>query len=366
MSWQNDNGSGSSGGGQSPWGRGGGRPPPDIEELLRKGQDRIRRFIPGGGSSAKGIILIIIAVGAVWLASGFYTVNPREQGVELVFGKLWEVTGPGLKYNLPAPLGEVITPQVEAINRVDVGFRGTADAGTRGGVARDVPEESTILTGDQNIVDVDFQVQWRISDPVAFLFNIRDPEATVKRAAESAMREVGGQTSFDDTVTVGRQQIEERTEELLQTILNNYNSGILIENVRLQKSDAPGEVIDAFNDVQRARQDKDRLQNEAQSYANSIVPEARGEAEQMIQQASAYRERLINEAEGEAQRFVSVYDAYKVAPKVTKRRMYLETIGQVFGAAEKVIIDGPVGGGQGVVPYLPLPEIKKRSKEDND
>lgn len=368
MPWQSDNGGGpwGGGGGQSPWGRGGGRQPPDIEALLRKGQDRVRQFIPGGGGSAKGVVLIVLAVIAVWLATGFYTVNPREQGVELIFGRLWEVTGPGLKYNLPSPIGDVLTPQVEAINRVDVGFRGTADAGTRGGVARDVPEESTILTGDQNIVDVDFQVQWKIGDSVAYLFNIRDPEATVKRAAESAMREVVGQSSFDDTVTVGRQQIEERTEELLQSILDDYSSGISIENVRLQKSDAPGEVIDAFNDVQRARQDKDRLQNEAQAYANSIVPEARGEAEQMIQQAIAYRERLIKEADGEAQRFISVYDAYMVAPEVTKRRMFLETLGQVFGSADKIIIDGPLGSGQGVVPYLALPEINKRSKEGNE
>ena len=367
MLWQSDNGGGPwGGGGQSPWGRGGGGQPPDIEALLRKGQERIRQFIPGGGGSAKGVVLIVVAVIEVWLATGFYTVNPREQGVELIFGKLWEVTGPGLKYNLPAPIGEVITPAVEAINRVDVGFRGTADAGTRGGVARNVPEESTILTGDQNIVDVDFQVQWKIGDPVAYLFKIRDPDATVKRAAESAMREVIGQTSFDDAVTVGRQQIEERTAELLQSILNDYESGILIENLQLQKSDAPGEVIDAFNDVQRARQDKDRLQNEAQSYANSIVPEARGEAAQMIQQANAYRERLIKEAEGEAQRFISVYEAYKIAPVVTKRRMFLETMGQVLGSANKIIIDGPATGGQGVVPYLPLPEINKRIKEGSN
>ena len=367
MPWQSDNGGGPwGGGGQSPWGRGGGRQPPNIEELLRKGQDRIRQFIPGGGASTKGVVLIVLAIIAVWLATGFYTVNPREQGVELIFGRLFEVTGPGLKYNLPGPIGEVLTPQVEAINRVDVGYRGTADTGARGGVARDVPEESTILTGDQNIVDVDFQVQWKISDAVAFLFNIRDPEATVKRAAESAMREVVGQATFDDTVTVGRQQIEERTEELLQAILDSYGSGISIENVRLQKSDAPAEVIDAFNDVQRARQDKDRLQNEAQAYANSIVPEARGEAEQMIQQASAYRERLIKEADGEAQRFTLVYDAYLVAPGVTKRRMFLETLGQVFGSADKIIIDGPLGGGQGVVPYLALPEINKRSKEGSN
>jgi membrane protease subunit HflK len=366
MPSQNDNGGGPwGGGGKTPWGGSDGRPPPNIEELLKKGQDRLRQFIPGGGGSAKGIFLAVVAVLAVWLATGFYTVNPREQGVELIFGKLWEVTGPGLKYNLPGPIGEVITPAVEAINRVDVGFRGTADAGTRGGVARDVPEESTILTGDQNIVDVDFQVQWKIGDPVAYLFNIRDPDATVKRAAESAMREVIGQTSFDDAVTVGRQQIEARTEELLQSILNDYESGILIETVQLQKSDAPGEVIDAFNDVQRARQDKDRLQNEAQSYANSIVPEARGEAEQMIQQASAYRERLIKEAEGEAQRFISVYEAYKVAPEVTKRRMFLETIGMVLGAADKILIDGPAGG-QSVIPYLALPEINKRSKESSN
>ncbi len=363
MPWSNQSGGGG-GGGQGPWGGGGGRgpgggQPPDIEELLRKGQERVRGMLPGGGGASPKVILLIAAVAiAVWLGTGFYTVKPGEQGVALIFGKVVDQTVPGLHYNLPAPIGEVFTPKVDESRRVDVGFRG---AGTSRGrnTERDVLEESLMLTSDQNIVDMDFTVLWRISNATDYLFNIRGQEATVKIVAESAMREVVGQTQFDAAVTVGRDEIQDKTKALMQSILDSYQAGIVITNLQLQKSDPPGEVIDAFNDVQRARQDRTRLQNEAEAYANSIVPEARGLATKDIQQATAYREQQIQEARGEADRFTSVYKAYKVAPEVTRKRMYLETIGAVLGQARKVIIDQQ-GGGPGVVPYLPLPEIQKR------
>ena len=370
MPWSNQSGGGDNG--QGPWGggsggggggAGGGRPPPDIEEMLRKGQERVRSMIPGGGASPKIIILLVVVAAMLWLATGFYRVQPGQQGVALIFGKVVKSTPPGLDYNLPAPIGEVFTPQVDRSRRVDIGFRGAGEVSRGRNSERDVLEESLMLTGDQNIVDMDFTVFWKISDASKYLFNIRVPENTVKVVAESAMREVVGQTNFDVAVTTGRESMQDKTKELMQTILNQYESGIEITTVQLQKSDPPSEVIDAFNDVQRARQDRDRLRNEAEAYANSIVPVARGLAEKDIQQAQGYREQQIQEAQGEADRFTSVYKAYKVAPEVTRRRMYLETLGEVLGNARKVIIDQK-GGGSGVIPYLPLPEVQRRQEQD--
>ena len=371
MPWQNQSGGpwgggGGGGGGQGPWGGrgggGGGTPPPDLEEMLRRSQDRLKTMIPGGGSAGKFIPLILLIVAGFWLATGFYRVQPDEQGIELVFGK-WNgtPTPQGLHWNWPSPVGTVYTPKVTRSNRVEIGYRGGSDGSRRGGSVRDVNEESVMLTSDENIVELQFTVLWKIDNAGDYLFNIRDPEATVKIAAESVMREIVGQTTFDQTVTIGREQIEQKVEALLQKVLNSYKAGILVESIQLQKSDPPSEVIDAFNDVQRARQDKSRLQNEAQAYANSIVPEARGQAEQITRAAEAYRERLLKEAEGEAKRFTSVYDAYRTAPEVTRRRMYLEALGEVLGSAQKVIIDQKGNSGGGVVPYLPLPEIQKRT-----
>lgn len=379
MPWQNQGGGGGpwggggGGGGQGPWGGsgggggGGGKPPPDLEEMLRRSQDRLKSIFPGGGSAGKLLPLIIIVVVGLWFATGFYRVQPDEQGVELVFGD-WSgnTTTEGLHWNWPGPIGDVFTPKVTRSNRVQVGYRAGSEGSRRGASERDVTEESVMLTSDENIVDLQFTVLWKIKNAGEFLFNIRNPEGTVKIAAESVMREVVGQTNFDKVVTVGRQEIESRGSELLQAILDQYGAGILIEAVQLQKSDPPSDVIDAFNDVQRARQDKSRLKNQAEAYANSIVPEARGQAEQMVRDAEAYRERLLKEAEGEAKRFISVYEAYKTAPEVTRRRMYLETMGNVFGSAQKVIVDQKGGSGQGVVPYLPLPEIQKRVRSGSD
>ena len=370
MPWSNqsgggDNGQGPWGGGGAGGGSGGGRPPPDIEEMLRKGQERVKNILPGGGASPKIIILLVVLAVVAWLLSGFYRVQPGQQGVALVFGKVWKTTAPGLDINFPVPIGEVLTPQVDLSRRVDIGFRGAGEV-TRGrNTERDVLEESLMLTGDQNIVDMDFTVFWKIKNAGDYLFNIRGQENTVKIVAESAMREVVGQTRFDRAVTTGREDIQDKTRQLMQTILDQYKSGIEITNLQLQKSDPPSEVIDAFNDVQRARQDRERLRNEAEAYANSVVPVARGEAERDIKQAEAYREQQIQEAKGEADRFTSVYDAYKIAPEVTRRRMYLETLGEVLGSARKVIIDQK-GGASGVIPYLPLPEVQKRLERDEN
>ncbi|MBT5012909.1 MAG: FtsH protease activity modulator HflK, partial [Rhodospirillaceae bacterium] len=303
--------------------------------------------------------IIILAV-AVWLASGFYRVQPGEQGVELLFGKFVKITAPGLNYWPPAPIGQVFKPNVERINQITVGYRGTGD-GSRNGATRDVPQESLMITGDQNIIDVDFVVQWQISNAADFLFNIRNPEATVKLAAESAIREIIGQTSLENALTGQRQLVDQRTKELLQQILDDYGSGVFVAEVKQQKVDPPAEVIDAFNDVQRAKQDQERSTNEAVTYSNDIVPRAKGEASRVIQEATAYKEKVVKDAEGEAKRFLSVYEAYKGGKKVTIERLYLERMQDVLKGIDKVIIDS--GGGQGVVPYLPLPELKKRSVE---
>ena len=365
MAW-NPKGGGPWGGGQGPWGGGGGSapPPPDIEEMLRRGQERFRRFVPRGVGGGRGIILIVLAVAVLWAATGFYRVQPGEQGVELLFGRFVKMTPPGLNYWFPTPIGEVIRPNVERTNQITIGFRGTGDVvrGT-GGLGRDVPQESLMLTSDQNIIDVDFVVQWRIKNAADYLFNIRDPEGTVKIAAESAIREVMGQTSLESALTTQRQQVDESTRERLQEILDSYGAGISIADVKQQKVDPPGEVIDAFNDVQRARQDQERQVNEAEAYRNDIVPKAKGEASRIVEEATAYKEKVVRDALGEASRFNSVYEAYLSGRDVTRRRLYLERMTEVLGSTNKVIIDSGDGGSQGVVPYLPLPEVQKRVQE---
>jgi modulator of FtsH protease HflK len=351
------------GGGGGPWGGGpsSSSPPPNIEEMVRRTQDRVRRMVPGGLGTGRGIVLAIAAVLAIWLATGFYRVQPGEQGVELLFGKFVKTTTPGLNYWFPAPIGEVLTPNVEQTNQITVGYRGGTE-GPRGTGARDVLQESLMLTGDQNIIDVDFLVQWRIKNAADYLFNIRDPEGTVKIASESAIREVIGQTLLDDALTARRQEVDERTKELLQQILDSYGAGIFIAEVKQQKVDPPAEVIDAFNDVQRARQDQERSINEANAYRNDIVPRARGEAERIIQDANAYKEKLTREADGEAKRFISVLDAYQSGRDVTMRRLYLERMQEILRNTQNVIIDSG-SEGQNVVPYLALPELQRRRQE---
>jgi membrane protease subunit HflK len=376
MPWNSQGGGGggpwggSGGGGGGPWGGqrptggggggglGGGQQP-NIEEMLRRSQDRVRNIIPGGFRSPTAIILILAILIGLWLLSGFYRVQETQRGVPLLFGD-WSgnVTDPGLRWWPPSPIGEVLTPGVTQINRMNIGFRDDTDLGGRGGPVRDVLNESLMLTSDQNIADIDFTVQWRISNAGEYLFNIRDPEETVKAAAESAMREIVGQTALDDLLTSAREGVQDETQTLLQGILNEYGAGIAIERVQLQKAEAPAPVIDSFNDVQRARQDKERRQNEAESYRNQIVPKARGEAAGIIQEATAYRDRVIKEGQGEASRFDQIYKSFKAAPEVTRRRLYIETLRDVLEKADKIIIDSNAEGGQGVVPYLPLNELR--------
>ncbi|MEQ5776887.1 MULTISPECIES: FtsH protease activity modulator HflK [unclassified Thalassospira] len=373
MPWNSQGGGGPWGngggnnGGQNPWGKrpsggnGGGGTPPDLDEMIRKGQDRLKRLFPGGGGGAKGIILIGLAIVGIWLLTGFYRVQPGEQGVTLLFGKWVGTTGPGLNYFLPAPIGEVITPNVERTNQIEVGYRGS---GMGANSTRDVPEESLMLTGDQNIIDIDYVVQWRIRDAGAYLFNIRDPETTIKLASESAIREVVGKTDLEAALTIGRVEVEDQTRTLLQSILDGYKSGIFISEVKMQKVDPPKEVIDSFNDVQRARQDRDRSRNEALAYRNDIIPRAKGNAERMIMEARAYKDQVVKDAQGEAARFDSVYNSYLTAKDVTKRRLYLETMQEVLKSSTKVILNQK-DGSNGVVPYLPLPEIQKNTASQN-
>ncbi len=353
-------GGGGGPGGQWPPRGGGGAPPPNIEEMLRRSQDKVKRFLPGGFGSGRAIALIIGVLVVLWLFSGFYRVQPDEQGVQLLFGD-WDgsITDSGLHWWPPGPIGEVQTPKVTVINRVNVGFRDSSDLGGRVSASRDISRESLMLTGDQNIVDVDFTVQWLISNAGDYLFNIRDPEATVKLVAESVMREVVGQTNLDDLITTAREQVQSRSKVLLQQVLDEYGAGISIERVQLQLTGPPPPVIDSFNDVQRARQDKERLQNEAEAYQHRIVPTARGEAASVVQGATAYRERVIKEAQGEGARFTEIYKSYLAAPDITRRRLYIETLRDVLARANKVIIDTGAQGGQGVVPYLPLNELNR-------
>ena len=347
------------GGGQGPWGRGpGSAQGPDFEDLLRKGQERFRRYLPGGMGSGRSIALLVLAGVALWLVSGFFRVQADEQGVVLQFGKWDRTVGPGLNYHLPSPIEVAFTPKVTTVNRIEFGFRSAGDA--RGGATRDIVEESLMLTGDQNIVDIDFVVFWRIKDAGQYLFNIRNPEATVKIAAESVMREVIGQNPIQAAFTEGRQRLEERTLAGLQRLLDSYGAGIEIRRVQLQKADPPQPVIDAFIDVQRARQDEERLKNEAEAYRNDILPRARGDSEKIIQDARAYREAVVNRADGDAQRFLKVLEAYSVAKTVTMQRLYLETLEDVFQGMNKIVIDS-ADGGTGVVPYLPLQELRARS-----
>ena len=358
-------GSGSGGGGpKSPWGgRGpGGIQPPDLEDILRKGQDRMRRIFPGGVGGARGVGFAVLIGLVLWLASGFYRVAPDEQGVVLRFGQWVRTATPGLNYHLPKPIESVLTPNVTRENRIEIGFR-SSDGASRQGPRREVQDEALMLTGDENIVDIKFVVFWRVKDAGQYVFNVRQPETTVKAAAESALRESVGQKPIQSVFTEGRAQIEQQTVELLQRLLDDYKAGIEIRQVQLLEVDPPSQVVDAFNEVQRARADKERLRNEADAYRNDVVPRARGEAEKLIQEARAYREEVVARATGDAQRFKSIYEAYKVNKDVTTQRIYLETMEEILRGAQKVVIDNKSGGPSGVLPYLPLPELRKKAEE---
>ncbi|MDI4665985.1 FtsH protease activity modulator HflK [Xanthobacter autotrophicus] len=372
MSWKNQSGGPWGNGPRGPWGSGpssSGPTPPDLEDLIRRSQDRLRTMMPGS-FGAKGVILVIAVVVVGWFLTGLYRVLPDEQGVVLRFGKFVGITQPGLNYHWPYPIETVLTPKVTFVNRIDVGMRVGEDTRRNTSVMRDVPEESLMLTGDENIVDVDFAVFWVISNAEDYLFNVQNPEGTIKAVAESAMREVIGRTNIQPILTGARQNIETGVQELMQSVLNGYKAGVQITQVQLQKVDPPSQVIDAFRDVQAARADAERSQNEAQTYANRILPEARGEASRIENAAQAYRERTVVDARGQAARFIKIYDEYQKAKVVTRERMYLETMERVLGGVEKVLVDssatrqgpsGASGGGQGgVVPVLPLTDLLRR------
>jgi modulator of FtsH protease HflK len=364
MPWNNQSGGGrKGGGGGGPWGQGpsGGSQQPDLEELLKRSQDRLKQVMPGGtGLPGSFIFLVGVVLLAVIAFFAFtFKVSPDELGVVMRFGKPTRQEPPGLHFRLPYPIEEVRLPKVTQQNIIEIGMR---SGGSRGlsGTLRDVPEESLMLTGDENIVDVDFVVFWHIKpeDVQAYLFNIQNPETTVKEVAESAMREVVGQNDIQPILTEARQKTEEAVHKLMQKVLDYYRAGIRIDQIRLQKVDPPTQVIDAFRDVQAARADQERLQNEAYTYANKVVPEARGEAERITQGAIAYKEQTVAEANGQTARFLKVYEEYKKAPEVTRRRMYLETMERVLGGTDKIILDNK--GGQGVVPFLPLDQLQRK------
>jgi len=360
MPWENNGG----GGNRGPWGNGprrgggggGGQEPPNIEDLIRKGQDKFRgSFEGGGGGRGFYILLFVIIIG--WLATGIYRVNTDEQGVVLRFGEWVKTTDPGLHYHLPFPIETVIKPKVTTINRIDVGFIGSSDNQSirRSG---NLANERQMLTGDENIVDVEFSVFWKIDDPAKFLFNVEQQEQTIKSVAESAVREIVANTPIQNVLTSDRGLIESDGRIQIQSVLDSYEAGVYIERVNLTKVDPPAQVIEAFRDVQKAEADRERSVNQAETYKNDILPRARGEASQMIQQAEGYKAEVIARAEGEASRFTSVYEEYRQAKDVTRKRIYLETMEKILGDIDKVMVEQQGG----VVPYLPLPELKKRQQ----
>lgn len=365
MSWNSNNNGpwGRPPGGQPPWG-GPGKGPgngssgpgqPDLEDLLRRLQASLQNMFSGGFGAGRGFILLGAALVVIWLASGFYTVQPNEVGLNLVFGRYTSKTSSGLNYNWPYPIGAVLKPKVTDRNAIDVGFttRDTSRLSPADAVD-DIPQESLMLTGDQNIADVKFRVIWQIDpvNPENYVFNIRGPRDTVKAVSESAMRELVGRTPIQRLLTSDRSQVEPAAQQLIQSVLDRYKAGVQILQVQLLPVDPPQQVIASFKDVTVAQQDKDRLQNEAESYANGVVPTARGAASRILQEAEAYRDQTVAQAKGQASRFESIYEEYKKAPDITRRRLYLETMERVLAGADKVIIDQSAGNG--VIPYMQL------------
>ena len=361
MSWSsNDN--------NSPW----GKKPKDNknssdnsgdgygDDYLKSFQDKLRDMFPKNNPASISLLLIIIL--AFWTLSGFYRVGTDEQGVVTRFGEYSRTTEPGLHYHLPFPIESVFKPKVTKVNRIEVGFRTSQSQFSQTPQTRQTPEEALMLTGDENIVDLNFTIFWIINDAKDFLFNVRNPEITIKSIGESVMREKIGQTPIDPILSEGKSIVEEDVKNDVQKVLDYYESGVLITQVQLQKADPPELVIESFRDVQRAKTDEQRLRNEAEAYRNDIIPKARGEAEKKIQEAEAYKKEVVAKAEGEAQRFLSVYDSYKTSKEVTRERIYLETLERTLGKIDKVIVDNKAGGG--VVPYLPLPELKKKLRNN--
>jgi membrane protease subunit HflK len=336
---------------------------PDLDSMMRDAQDKVRRMFGNRGPSGApkgGVGLLVLALLAIWLATGFYRVQPSEHAVILTFGKWTDTrTEPGLGWRAPWPMQDVEKVDIALDRRISIGYR--ADAPARSGQDMTEPSsESLMLTGDENIISINFVVLWRVNDAGKYLFRIRDPETTVKKVAESAMREIIGRTQIQKALTEGRGDIEARTRELMQKMLDDYHSGIGVNGVQMQRVDPPAPVVDAFDDVQRARADRERLRNEAQTYANDIVPRARGDVQKKLQDAEGYKQAVISKAEGDAKRFLSVYAAYKESKDVTEKRIYIETMQEILQNSKKVIVGN--GSGPGVVPYLPLDQLKGGKK----
>jgi membrane protease subunit HflK len=306
--------------------------------------------------------MLIVAIGVLlWLSSGVYLVKADEQGVVMRFGEYTRTTAPGVNYHFPFPIETVETPRVTAVNRVEIGFH--SGGGSRSGKTAEasVAEESLMLTGDENIVDIDFEVQWKISKAPDFLFNVRNPEETVKAISESAMREIIGKSKIATVLAEGKLLVEQDTKKLIQETLNSYNAGIEVVSVNLLKADPPTQVIDAFRDVQTARADLETARNQAEAYRNDIIPKARGLAQQMVLEAEGYKQEVMNRSQGEASRFLAVYNEFKQSRDVTKKRMYIEAMEDILQGVNKVIMSGK--NANGVVPYLPLPDLKARAEE---
>ena len=346
----NENGGGQPG----PWGRSPkpapehksprtGARPPDFETLLRKFRDDLARYLPAGFLGKRGVWAVAILALAIWLALGFYTVNPQEQGLELRFGAFVKHTGPGTHYHLPWPIESAYTANLEKRNQVDIGFKPAAETG---GQSEDKPDEAYMLTGDDNIVDLQFSAFWRIKDANAYFFNVDrgKSEDVVKAVGEAAMREIVGQERLELIMTSHRELIQDRVQRGMQAILDSYNAGIEVTGVKMQKVETPAQVVSANNDVQAALADQAKKRDEAEVYAATVVPEANGEAARIVKDAEAYRQQAISLGEGEARRFQAIYQEYKKAPEVTRRRIFLETMTSVLKPLNKIIVDDDAHG----------------------
>lgn len=349
-------GNGNNGGGKPPWG--GGDMPPDLDDMLRRAQRNLGQVMQGADGGGKLFLILAVVVAALWLASGFYTIVPGENGVIQRFGA-WSRTqaNEGLGYRLPWPVESLTKVNVTEVRRMEIGFSERSGRNVTG-QKQDVPEESLMLTSDANIVDIDLEVHWNIKSAEDFLFNIRDPENTIKKVAESAIREAVGQTQMFLIITEAREAVVDRAKAIMVENLDQYKSGVNITQVLIREAEVHPDVQDAFQDVQSAKQDAEDVKNRAGAYREDILPKARGEAIKLQQEAEAYRQSVIARAKGDADRFTATYQAYLGGQDVTKTRLYIETMEKVLQNAQTIILDERGTNGGGVVPYLPLNDLK--------
>ncbi|MFN9161937.1 MAG: FtsH protease activity modulator HflK [Alphaproteobacteria bacterium] len=375
MPWNDNKGGGwppgGGGGGRGPWGQGpsnsggGGRGPnnvrpPDLEDIFKRLREYLRSWFPNQSPNSMMLALGGGGLLFLWVLTGVYQIQPAEQGVVLRFGQYVDKLGPGLHIRLPYPIETVLRPNVEAENQLSVGF--IRESGDADAPSIDISAESIMLTGDENVVDLDFDVFWKVADAEKYLFEVKDVENTIKAVAESAMREVVGNNKIETVQTEGRVVVQQEVQKLMQRTLDSYNAGVTVTRVILLKVDPPVQVIDAFRDVQAARADQEKRRNEAQKYQNTIVPQARGEAAKIVQDAEAYKQKAVTEAQGEAQRFNSILDQYRNAKQVTRERMYLETMQRVLGNTNKIVIENK----SGIIQYLPMPMPELRRSQGAD